>query len=383
MISPKHHYIFSFTFLSFVLIPLTTSSFLATIKTADALTLKQSPPVALLTGATGRTGQIVTNELLKKGFQVRIFCRDGQKAKEIFRNSDDNGIDYLKNIEFCQGDLGNENDIQAAFSNTSKKLTHVIFMAGGEDADYRVVSYQGLAKFAQKATAVECNTIRHFVVISTAWCTKPYSIASLLFNTLYFDTLPMASYYLGEQALRKAAAGVTDKNSSLNYVILRAGGLNSDERYAEKYPDAATMGLTYQQGDTFDFFGIAGRPGMSRSQLANAVLSAVDVEGQYTVEVTGSGNVDLNDSSFYQELRQDDNSKAVIANNRDDDDDTAVFDTHTQAVKQLKNTAIAASLGGIAMIGIYGWFQGLVLLLSLDAIIILLWSRFFANKQAY
>eukprot|EP00957_Ditylum_brightwellii_P038044 2877272-Ditylum_brightwellii.AAC.1 len=96
----------------------------------------------------------------------------------------------------------------------------------------------------------------------------------------------MASYYLGEQALRKAAAGVTDKNSSLNYVILRAGGLNSDERYAEKYPDAATMGLTYQQGDTFDFFGIAGRPGMSRSQLANAVLSAVDVEGQYTVEVT-------------------------------------------------------------------------------------------------
>ncbi len=45
----------------------------------------------------------------------------------------------------------------------------------------------------------------------------------------------MASHYLGEQALQKASA---ETDGRLDYVILRAGGLNSDENYAKKFPDA-------------------------------------------------------------------------------------------------------------------------------------------------
>jgi uncharacterized protein YbjT (DUF2867 family) len=321
-------------------------------------------PVALLTGATGRTGQLVTNMLLDQGYHVRIFCRDESKAKKLFDESNN------PNIQYCQGDLGNPKDIEFAFSSSSQPLTHVIFMAGGEGADYRCVNYQGLAAFCQQT--VQCETIRQLVVISAAWTTRPYSIASLLFNGLYPDTVPMASHFLGEQALRQAVASAGNK---LNYVILRAGGLNSDDRYAEKHPEAAKNGLTYQQGDTFEFLGIAGRPGMSRSQLANAVVTAATKapNGRYTVEVTGSGSTTWTDGSTYNNLKQDDQSSTY----KEDE----LYAIHTQAVQQLKTTAIAASVGGIGLIGIFGLFPGLMLLGVLDALILLVWTKFFAARQ--
>jgi uncharacterized protein YbjT (DUF2867 family) len=325
-------------------------------------------PVALLTGATGRTGQLVTNMLLDQGYHVRIFCRDESKAKKLF---DEINPNPNPNIQYCQGDLGNPKDIESAFSSSSQPLTHVVFMAGGEGADYRCVNYQGVAAVCQQA--VQCETIRQLVVISAAWNTRPYSIASLLFNGLYPDTVPMASHFLGEQALRQAVASAGNK---LNYVILRAGGLNSDDNYAEKYPEAAkNNGLTYQQGDTFKFLGIAGRPGMSRSQLANAVVTAATKapNGRYTVEVTGSGSTAWTDGSTYNNLKQDDQSSTC----KEDE----LYAIHTQAVQQLKTTAIAASVGGIGLIGIFGFFPGLMLLVVLDAMILLVWSLFFATRQ--
>mmetsp|Transcript_5410 Transcript_5410/g.9705 ORF Transcript_5410/g.9705 Transcript_5410/m.9705 type:complete len:341 (-) Transcript_5410:213-1235(-) len=319
-------------------------------------------PVALLTGATGRTGQLVTNLMLDQGFRCNIFCRNEQRAREIFHGK--------SNIEFFQGELINHDDIQAAFDNAKKQhLSHVVYMAGGDNIDYKCVNYQAVAAFAEEAA--KCETMRHFVVVSTAWATKPYSIASLLFNSMYIDTVPMASHYLGEQAVRKAAS----MNENLNYVVLRATGLNSDENYAKKYPDAVSMELTYQQGDNFDFFGIAGKPGMSRNQLANAIVSAVNVEGRYTVEVTGSGTVERTDSSVYERLIQD---EAEVTLNAEDE----IYDAHVVAVKRLKNTATTASLTGIALVGLFGWSQGLFLFFSFDAAIIFVWSVFFAKKQA-
>ena len=58
-----------------------------------------------------------------------------------------------------------------------------------------------------------------------------------------------------------------------------------------------------------------------------------------------------------------------------------VYAIHTDAVQQLKVTAIAATVGGLGCIGALGFVQGLVSLLLLDAIILLLWSQLFATKQ--
>eukprot|EP00980_Cylindrotheca_fusiformis_P001244 scaffold332_cov117-Cylindrotheca_fusiformis.AAC.4 len=326
----------------------------------------QQQPVALLTGATGRTGQLVTNMLLKEGFHVCIFCRDESKAKTLFESNH-------SNIQYYEGDLSNRNDIKGAFSSrstTTQPFTHVVFMAGGENADYRCVNYQGVAAICQEA--VQYESIRQLVIISTAWTTRPYSIASLLFNSLYPDTVPMASHFLGEQSLRQAAMA---RKEELNYVILRAGGLNSDDRYSEKYPEAATMGLTYQQGDMFEFLGVAGRPGMSRSQLANAVVTATTTSptGRYNVEVTGSGDTEWTDGTIYNTLKQDEQPSTYS--------EDELYTIHTQAVQQLKAAAAVCTIGGIGSIAVFGFLPGFLGLVVLDALVLLLWSRFFATKQ--
>ena len=160
-------------------------------------------------------------------------------------------------------------------------------------------------------------------------------------------------------------------------MILRAGGLNSDERYAEKYPEAVQQGLTYQQGDTFEFLGPAGRPGMSRTQLAHAVATAVDVKGRYTVEVTGSGTVGLDDASVYETtLKQDGADVTEVAPSNEE-----IMRIHTQALSELRATLVALSLGGIALIIGFGWTQGLLSLFVVDAMVLYVWSQFFANKQ--
>ena len=341
----------------------------------------QQQPLALLTGATGTTGQLVTNLLLEQGYQVRIFCRNQAKAQGIFGDSENN------NIEFCQGELNNPLDIQRAFEQTpQKKLTHIIYMAGGESADYKIVNYQGVANFAKQAAL--CENDCRFVVVSTAWASKPYSIASLLFNTFYNpDTVPMASHYLGEQAVRRAAAAsTTTRKSRFTYVILRAGGLTSDARYNEKYPEAATMGLTYQQGDDFEFLGIAGRPGMSKSQLAHAIVTATnllndDNNGQgYTVEVTGSGSTGWDDASVYQDQLTPD-AVALITTSSEHKEEVRVYEIHTNAVAQMKKTVLGASIGAIGLIGMFGWFPGLLYVLALDGLILFVWSALFANRQ--
>ncbi|CAJ1945141.1 unnamed protein product [Cylindrotheca closterium] len=359
------------------------------------------PPVALITGATGRTGQLVSDLLLEQGFHLRIFCRDEAKARELFeaKNSKysqqdgDDGEPCV--IEYVLGNLNSMADVKAAFqtSPSSPPLTHLVFLAGGEGADYKSVNYYGVESVAK--LAIQTPSIRQIVLVSTAWATRPYSIASLLFNTLYPETIPMASHYLGEQALRRAVASSntnnpsslgTDSINKINYVILRAGGLNSDDRWMNKYPEAAAMGLTFSQGDTFTFAGIAGRPGMCRSQLAKAVLAATTVEGGYTVEVTGSGPTDWKDSSVYQTTLQPDDeqlyskessSGALISVAEEEE----VFGIHMEAVQQLKATAIAATAAGVGFIGTLGFVRGLISLLLLDAIILLLWGKIFATRQ--
>lgn len=324
------------------------------------------PKRALLTGATGRTGKIVSNLLLEKGYNLCIFCRDEEKARQIF----DKDLDRIK---FIEGDLANVKDIQSAFTSNNDLLSHVVFMAGGEGADYKCVNYKGVAEFAKQAA--DCPSIGNFVVISSAWASRPYSIASLLFNSLYFDTLPMGSHFLGEQALKYASK---QKGERLNYVILRAGGLNEDARWKEKYPEAYEMGLTYEQGDKFEFLGKAGRPGMCRTQLASAVVAAMDIDGKYTVEVTGSGNVPWNDTGIYQNLVQD---QMDFGSSSSIDQEVEIYDIHSNAVMQLRNTAIATAIAGLTLIITNGIFGGLLLLVPLNAAILLVWSKFYANYQ--
>lgn len=347
------------------------------------------PRLALVTGGTGRTGRLVCQLLADQGFSLRILARNVTQAQTLLAPllssssspttpaSNNNAI-----VEFCQADMGQPDTIAAAFDSTTRPITHVVYTAGGDDTDYNAVSYQGVATCAQQAARV--GTVQHFVFISTAWATRPYSIASLLFNSLY-DTIPMACHFLGERELRRQATSVA--KPPFGYVIVRPGGLNADERYQQKFPEvyaARQDSITYQQGDCFTFLGPAGRPGLCRSQLAHIVATAttgVTDGGHYTVEVTGSGNVNWDDASIYQTALQTDEQQDNVAGISVTNSEDQVFQVHAQAVEGLKRTAVAATLAGIALTVLFGWIQGIVSLVAVDALLILLWRKFYADRQ--
>lgn len=357
-------------------------------------------PFALMTGATGRTGQIVARLLLEqRGFAgLRVLARNTSQARELLapivaaavQSANNNSATPI--VEYCPCDLGDAAAVEAAFAlnsnNNSINITHVVFCAGGDGADYRAVNYRGLAQCAR--IAASSTSIRQVVVISTAWATRPYSAAALLFNALFSDSTPMAVHYLGERELRRAACG----NGGFDYVILRPGALKNEpsvqfpdaveKSYAKLFPDydASSDGLTYRQGDSFQFLGPPGRFGMTRTQLAHAVLSAINVEGRYTVEVTNCGATALDDASVYQSLlRQDEpcDDMEDTEHGRHNDD---ILRIHRRAVAELKVTALTTSLAGIVSISLLGWFDGIVSFLALDAMLVFSWRKFLADRQA-
>lgn len=241
--------------------------------------------MALVTGGTGQVGGLVTQRLLAENYCVRVLTRNETKAKEKLGGD---------RIEIVVGQLGDDGISVAKAFEGPAPVSHVIFTAGGEDADFDAVNNRGVAECA-RALQASSAAKKSMVVISAAWVSKPYSMASILFNALY-DNFPMAKHLQGEDVLRKTAA----ESKGFHYAILRAGRLVSDE----EYPDKGAKGLLYQQGDSFFFFGPAGSPGISYTQLAESVMTAMKIEKKVTVEITG-GITDVDDTSIYAEFRED------------------------------------------------------------------------------
>lgn len=281
--------------------------------------------LALVTGATGRTGRIATNLLLEDGFCVRVFSRNATKTVASFAGAQ-------HEVEVAEGDLGSSSDVRSAFAprDTSGESTvsHVLFAAGGEEADFDAVNRRGVAYCAAEATAAGASSM---VVVSAAWVTRPYSFASLLFNALY-PSLPMALHLQGEDSLRAAAA-----EAGMSFVVMRPGALVGDDEYDW---DTEPAGVRIAQGDSFGFLE-AGMPGLAHTPLARALVSAMKVEGQFTVEIT-CGNDDADDAaSAYSTLTQDDPNAALSADE--------VAEAHGNALRLVRNSVGAVLFGGVVM----------------------------------
>jgi nucleoside-diphosphate-sugar epimerase len=321
--------------------------------------------LVLVTGGSGHTGTLATQLLLKRGFCVRVFTRNEQKArKKLDLILNDYESQY--HIEFAEGELGDGVSVQKeAFRPRAESgkvsVSHVVFAAGGEQADFDAVNHRGVAECALEAVRVGATSM---VVISAAWVTKPYSVASLLFNSVY-PSLPMALHLQGEDTLRQASSA----DPAFNYVIIRAGRLVGDEEYPEDGP----KGLTLAQGDSFSFFGPAGLPGMCHTQLAHAVVTALQVKGKYTVEMT-SGEMDADDSnSAYQELVQDGSVRTTS--------DTDIARLHARAVSDLYNALLTLGVGGILLVIGIGWKRGIPMALTLYLVCLYLWSIWYSDRS--
>jgi hypothetical protein len=333
--------------------------------------------LVLLTGTTGSVGNKATQMLLAQDFCVRIFTDNLPQARNQWSELDDV---YAARLELVEGVLGDGFSISGAFepreSSGYTSVTHVLLAdtAGVEEC---------------AAAAAQIGTVESMVVMSAAWVSKPYSLASLLYNGMY-DNLPSAKHWQGEEALRTIAqqqeqecdfADGSNETSRkpLNYVILRSGRLIPDS----ESNSGEEAGIGFSQDDSFEFWGPDGAaiPGMSHSQLAQAAVAALQVEGKYTVEVTSGSTPASKASKMFSMLLQDDENTAFNFNQTVTMEDVELV--HAQAMSDFVNVIFTLLVGTALLVFLLGAGQGLFLSMTLYMITIFLWKTFLSDRTVW
>lgn len=347
----------------------------------------------LLTGATGSVGSKAAQLLLSQGFCVRIFTESLEQAQSKVESLDE---DSLERLEWVQGLLGDGVSVSKAFDPRETtgyaSVTHVLFAAASHSAGNHMdaVHHRGVEECA--TAAARAGTVQSMVVMSAAWVSKPYSLASLLYNGMY-DNLPSAKHWQGEDALRHIAEQqeqdcdavdyegnpVNNETSRvpLNYVILRSGRLVSDGEASKD--GSAPQGIGLSQDDSFDFWGPPGT--MSHSQLAQAAVAALHVEGKYTVEVSSGSNTPGDAQKLFSMLLQDDENSAFNLNQTVTIED--VEQVHAQAMSDFINVIFTLLVGTAALVYLLGPGEGLFLSMTLYIITILMWRTFLSNRTIW
>ena len=228
----------------------------------------QNDAIVLLTGGSGRTGRIIARRLASRGFRLRILTRNAERATAALDGAGVAPAAY----EIVVGDVTSRDDLRRALAPdaaTGARVHHVVYAAGGENVDSALVNFQGVDNAARAARAA--GLAGRFVLVSAAWTTRPYAIASVLFNTI-IRNYPMAQHLKGEDALRR---------SGLDYAIVKAGAIADDAKGGAK---AVRIG----QGDTFGFYE-GGVPGVGPAALASVCVGALlDAPARATFEVIGA-----------------------------------------------------------------------------------------------
>ena len=352
--------------------------------------------LVLVTGATGRVGRLATQELLEQGFCVRVYTPDVRQARDqlLLLTGDNDDDDDDNPLEFVPGLLG-EDDFGSAFepraSSGYTPVTHVLYAATAGNNNnnnnnnnkntVEAIHHRGVAECAKAAAAANAKSM---VVMSAAWVSKPYSLGSILFNSMY-DNVPSAKFLQGENALRDVAhdseacqakgdaGSETCQGLPLSYVILRSGALAADGDAQEG------GGFHLSQTDSFRFQ--ESGPKLTHAQLAHAAVEALKVQGKYTVEVSGSGSGNGKPAtSSYETLSQDDdeNFNRYYSTNRTTSADY-IEEMHAKAVADFYNVVFSLLVGTVLLVILLGVTRGLALSMTLYLLTTILWMTFLSN----
>lgn len=205
--------------------------------------LRENPVVVV--GATGKTGQWVVTDLLSKGFSVRAFVRNLDKAEDLF-GWDGSNLDLFE---------GNVKDL-SALTEVMKGALAVIYCAGSREvigtntfSQVDGLGVENAVKAAQLSGEGGVPSVRKFILLSSIGVSKPdgYGLVSKLLGD------PLKAKARGEDAVRKG--------NLESYCIVRAGGLRDG--------DGTKRAIEIGQGDMF------GKCGVSRLDVAQMLVQAL------------------------------------------------------------------------------------------------------------
>eukprot|EP01041_Mallomonas_annulata_P011435 gene11435-23920_t len=212
----------------------------ATASFADSIPPSELKPIVVL-GSGGKTGKLVVDRLLAKGYRVRPTYREVMKDNPSSNTLVDKPV---------AADVKSVESLMEAIAGSSV----VIFAASAskKGGDAKSVDYLGVENIAKACVQ---QKIPRLIVISSGAITRPNSIGFKITNL--FGRI-MEYKLQGENALRDVYKNAA--NPSLSYAIVRPGGL------ADGKPSGAAK-IELNQGDT-----ISGE--INRSDVAECVASA-------------------------------------------------------------------------------------------------------------
>mmetsp|Transcript_31047 Transcript_31047/g.98585 ORF Transcript_31047/g.98585 Transcript_31047/m.98585 type:complete len:332 (-) Transcript_31047:179-1174(-) len=201
---------------------------LAALATAALATAATTPPKTIaVTGATGKLGRFVVQDLVKRGYGARILLRH-EITPEIEPSSDPDApkaavaawLAAMPGVECVKGDINDEDSLKELLVGCSavlavhgarrtRKISDLWKDPSDEPAHAKQVNFEGIRNLIAAAEASDaCKRI----VRITGNGEDPWGIFSILINGL--GCMAKAWNYEGENLLR---------SSSLDYTIVRPG----------------------------------------------------------------------------------------------------------------------------------------------------------------
>ncbi|XP_076939507.1 uncharacterized protein At2g34460, chloroplastic-like [Bidens hawaiensis] len=166
-----------------------------------------------VSGATGKTGKRIVEQLLAKGFAVKAGVRDTDKAKTMFPNPS-------QDLQFVKSDVteGSEKLAQAIGDDSDAVICATGFQYSWDLLAPWKVDYYGTVNLVDACRKVGVN---RFILVS-----------SILVNGAAMGQLLNPAYVFlnafGLVLVAKLQAEQYIRKSGINYTIIRPGGLKND-----------------------------------------------------------------------------------------------------------------------------------------------------------
>ncbi len=192
--------------------------------------------LVLVAGATGRTGQQITAQLLEKGYQVRALVRDADRAAELLG----------PNVELFVGDVREPATLTPAFAGVTRVISAIGSGAKEGPASPEFIDYGGNNNLADAAINAGA---KQFVLVSSMGVTHEDHVLNKMFGNVLIWKLKNEDYI---------------RASGLGYTIVRPGGL-TDKAGGDKR-------IVFEQSDTVKTVAI------SRADVAEVCVAAIEHE---------------------------------------------------------------------------------------------------------